>query len=113
VSKFSKNDWAMLTANAVCVIAGNWCDFHRIVVTLNAFACGVLVWQLAVVVSRNHERQAVAKQTLYGLRAFRDRLKSGDAIYVTKVMRHETPDGPMHTFEPQEFSIADLHDTDL
>lgn len=40
----------------------------------------------------------IERDILTGLQKFADDLRDGNPIKVTKVVRHETPDGPMHTF---------------
>lgn len=45
------------------------------------------------------DRKTIAQRALAALRRFTEQLESGEPIKVTRVTRHETPDGPMHTFE--------------
>ncbi len=44
-------------------------------------------------------RQSVADRTVDRMRRFTERLNSGVPIKATRIVRHDTPDGPMHTRE--------------
>lgn len=49
-----------------------------------------------------HKEPSVACQIILALTEFNEQLRRGEPIKATCVERHETPDGPMHTFTEVE-----------
>jgi len=47
----------------------------------------------------------VGRKTIEGLKKIVEQLETGEPISVTKVQKHETPDGPMHTFEKTTLNV--------
>lgn len=48
------------------------------------------------------QTKAVERELVEAMEQFASDLQSGKPIKATRVTRHDTPDGPMHTFEEVE-----------
>jgi hypothetical protein len=112
VSEFNKVDWFWLIGNAAFALTGLITGHSSVVIALNSIMVGAMGWKLAVAIYGKRRKAIAWSKAVDGLSAFVDRIKAGEPVHVTTVVRHETPDGPMHTFEPREVSLADLYDTD-
>lgn len=108
--KFNKIDGFFLIAQLValgCAVAVNLPSWSWAV---SGFFIGTGTRHLLTSIwfdrQREITRESVASRTLAGLESFADRLESGEPIYVTRMTRYETPDGPRHSFDAGELSEA-------